>query len=110
MRGSHFIPGFEVSPDDFLDRKGELVSEHGREGPTDRTGHDFVQGAHEHVLMARPSGGSFFLDGSSGAEDGASTRQWTRQRLGGRLDLHAVGSGYLLGEGARGKKSKGEGK
>ena len=28
----------------------------------------------------------------------------------GRLDLHAVGSGYLLGEGARGKQSKGEGK
>ena len=51
--------GFEVSPNDFFDRKGELVSEHGREGLADRTGHDFVQSARKHELMTRPSRRSF---------------------------------------------------
>ena len=113
MGGSHFIPGLEIAPDDFLDCESELVGEHWGEGSADRTGHDLVQCAREYVLMARPRGWGLDLLRATGQADWTAPGKWPRDDsdwLGTGLDLYTVGGGNLLGEGCRRKGKDDEGK
>ena len=107
------VPRLEIAPDDFLDREGQLVSEHGGEGPADRTGHDLVEGARKYVLMARPGGWSLDLLRATGQADWTAPGKWPRDDsdwLGTGLDLYTVGGGDLFGEGCRRKGKNSEGK
>ena len=106
MGDLYLAAGFKITANGFLYREAQLVCEHWGKRTTNRPRDNFIESAHENMLMARPSGRNLGLDPTTGDR---SQPYWATSREGREVvDLQAFRSGNLICKNAFGLKSEGQ--